>query len=94
MVNSSDTSYINKIRKINLLKYILLLQNNIRNFIKIIKYIQNNNQISSYVSKYRLNMTTYNKFLKFIEESKTIIKIEKNYIYNPQSKNKGKYFIK
>ena len=88
VVNSSDISYINKIRKINLLKYILLLQNNIRNFIKRIKYIKKNNQISSYVSKYRLNITTYNKFLKFIKESKTIIKIEKNYIYNPQSKNK------
>ena len=88
LINTSKTAYIIKIRKINLLQYILLLQNNIRNFIKRIKYIKKNNPISSYISKYRLNIATYNKFLKNIEESKTIIKIEKNYISNSQNNNK------
>ena len=76
--NISKSCYIQKIRKINLLKHILLLQRNIRNFIKKRIYIKKPYLNMIFISKSRLNIITYNKFLKHIEESKAIIKLDKN----------------
>ena len=61
------------------LKYILLLQKNIRKYINSLKYIKKENIDKSYIEKYRLDNITYNKFLTFIEEMNTVIKIEKSY---------------
>ena len=91
MNNTMKPGYIRKIRKMNILKYILLLQNYIRNFLKRIKYIKKLNADISFINKSRIDITTYNKFLKFVEESRTIIKIEKNnknyYIENSEGDN-------
>ena len=81
-ISIAKSSYILKTRKINLLKYIIKIQNNIKALIKRKKYIKKNNIIPSFIYKYRLNIKTYNNYLKFIEESQTIIKIEKNYFFN------------
>ena len=59
-----------------------MLQNNIRNLIKKKNYMKKNNIIPSNISKYSIDIKTYNNFLQFIKESKTIIKIEKKYISN------------
>ena len=92
--NISKSGYIIKERKINLLKYILLLQNNIRKYIKSLKYIKKENIDKSFICKYRLDNITYNKFLKFIEEMNTVIKIEKSdknyYLSNSDDNDENK----
>ena len=86
--NISKSGYILKIRKKNLIKPIIILQNNIRNYIKRKKYIKKHKIDISNIYKYRLDNITYNKFLKLVEESRTIIKIDKSYNYNDENKSK------
>ena len=91
--NISKYCFIKKIRKKNLLKYILLLQKNIRNFLKRKIYIKKTNINLTFISKYRLNNITYNKFLKHIEESKMIIKLEKTNYQNNSINIHNIFFI-
>ena len=90
--NKTQYCYIKKIRKRNLLNYILLLQKNIRNFIKKKIYIKRPYIDLNFISKYNLDNITYNKYIKHIEESKTIIKLEKNN-YNSNSINSHNIFL-
>jgi len=84
---SSNYNYISKIRKINILKYILLLQKNIRIFMNknMINYYKRIECISLFISKVRINIKTYNKYIKYKNESNQIIKIPKKYSQNKTS---------
>ena len=85
--NSPNYSYISKERKINILKYISLLQKIIRIFINKnhIIYYKKIHCDSLFISKVRINIKTYNKYIQFRNESKQIIKIPKKYNQNKTS---------
>ena len=85
--NSFNYNYISKVRKINIIKYILLIQKNIKIFM-------NKNKINYYkrikcgflfISKVKININAYNKYIQFINESNQIIKIPKKYNKNKTS---------
>ena len=85
--NKSNYNYVSKLRKINILKYILLLQKNIRIFINKnnIKCYKRINCGSVFISKVKININTYNKYIKFKNEINQIIKIPKKYNKNKTS---------
>ena len=85
--NKSNYNYVSKLRKSNILKYILLLQKNIRIFMNKnnIKYHKRINCGSLFISKVKININTYNKYIQFKNESNQIIKIPKKYSKNKTS---------
>ena len=92
-INLYKYGFIIKTRKINFIKYILLLQNNIRKFLLKKNYIKKNNIEYLYIYKYRIDNFTYNRFIQFIEENKTVIKIDKNIDNNYISKKRYSNYI-
>ena len=85
--NSSNIDYISKIRKIDFLKHVLLLQKNFRDTINKNKYLKKINFNGLILSKDRINIKVYNKFIETMNESKKIIKIPKQFNGNKNNRN-------
>ena len=66
-----------KVRKINIIGHILVLQRSFRNFLNKKNLTKKINCGSLTITKYRINLLTYNKYIQTIEERKIIIKIPK-----------------
>ena len=86
LLNIANYYYITKIRKINILKYILLLQKVFRNKINNKKYLKIINCQGLILNKMRINAIAHNKYLKEINESKIIMKIPNKFKENKITK--------
>ena len=94
MTQNSNYNYMSKIRKINIIKYVLTLQKTFKDFMKNKNFLPKICFTSLLISKIRINGVAYDKYIKTINESKIIIKIPKKYIERTNmkilEKNKNK----
>ena len=86
----SSINHITKIRKIDILKYILLLQRYFKNIFNNKNYLKKTNCHGIIISKDRINLRSYDKFIETINESKIIIKIPKKDNENKKNNNTQK----